>query len=211
MIIRVGRADDFKIGNPKFLADIIKEVRKEIKNFKITFVGGLSKTYEKELVKLGVFNNISTIKTVSNEKDLINIYLNAKISAHVCGLGESFGYSIAESMALQTPVIVNSTPFYYLPFKKQDNAQMELVKNLENGLVVRPYDSKAFAKALITLIKNDKLRINLGKNAREDANRFLASKNIRQIENFLEDIYQNKKVIEDYYPSNQDILSFFIL
>ncbi len=47
---------------------------------------------------------------------------------HTSSIGESFGYGLAEPMALGKPVIANSVPWY-------DQAQIELVRHGECGLI----------------------------------------------------------------------------
>jgi hypothetical protein len=71
--------------------------------------------------------------------------------ANTSGIGESFGFAIAEAMAAGLPVIVNSTPTV-------DNAQVELCTHGETGLVANSVG--AFAEALLTLARDrDRCRL----------------------------------------------------
>lgn len=75
---------------------------------------------------------------------------------HGSSIGESFGYGIAEPMALGKPVIANSTPWL-------DQAQIELVRHGECGFVASTVQSTA--SALETLAQDRPLRFDMGAKA----------------------------------------------
>jgi len=77
---------------------------------------------------------------------------------HGSSIGESFGYGIAELMALAKPVVVNSTPW-------QDQAQIELVSHGVCGFQASTV--KATTRALLQLAADATLRHQMGEAARK--------------------------------------------
>jgi glycosyltransferase involved in cell wall biosynthesis len=65
---------------------------------------------------------------------------------HTSSIGESFGYGIAEPMALGKPVITNSVPWH-------DQAQIELVRHQECGLIASTKNS--MSRAILELADPD--------------------------------------------------------
>jgi len=76
---------------------------------------------------------------------------------HTSSIGESFGYGIAEPMNLGKPVITHSVPW-------QDQAQIELVRNGECGLVAST--PLTMARAILRLAGDTTLRHEMGIRAR---------------------------------------------
>lgn len=91
---------------------------------------------------------------------LSEVYQISDFMLHSSGIGESFGLSIAEGMYWNLPVIVDSTP-------NLDNAQIELVDNNINGIIVN--SAMGFASAVQRLIKTDGLLKKMGENAKYKA------------------------------------------
>jgi hypothetical protein len=76
---------------------------------------------------------------------------------HTSSIGESFGYGIAEPMALGKPVITHSVPWH-------DQAQLELVQPGKSGLVASVHS--ALTRAIIHLADDSALRESLGQAAK---------------------------------------------
>jgi len=72
---------------------------------------------------------------------------------HTSSIGESFGYGIAEPMALGKPVITHSVPWH-------DQAQLELVRAGETGLIASVISS--LTRAILQLADDPALRASLG-------------------------------------------------
>jgi glycosyltransferase involved in cell wall biosynthesis len=72
---------------------------------------------------------------------------------HTSSIGESFGYGVAELMAMGKPVITNSVPWH-------DQAQIELVRHGECGLVAST--AKSMKMAVLQLAADDALRTSFG-------------------------------------------------
>lgn len=77
---------------------------------------------------------------------------------HTSSIGESFGYGIAEPMALGKPVITHSVPWH-------DQAQLELVLPKKTGLVASITPS--LANSILQLAGNPIWRETLGQSARQ--------------------------------------------
>jgi glycosyltransferase involved in cell wall biosynthesis len=92
-------------------------------------------------------------KETSNFTWLEKLYASADLMIHASDWGESFGYTIAEGMAAELPVITRSTPWC-------DNAQVELVKNRETGFVC--WSIPEMGRRLIELCENAPLRSKIG-------------------------------------------------
>lgn len=101
--------------------------------------------------------NIILIDKVIGDENLRKIYSMFDVFALVADQGESFGHVLAESMLCEVPSVVLSTPWF-------DNSQVEVVGHMKGGLVA--LSSRGFQSALIEILRNKKLRLNLGKNAR---------------------------------------------
>lgn len=76
---------------------------------------------------------------------------------HTSSIGESFGYGIAEPMALQKPVITNSVPWH-------DQAQIELVQHGKCGFVASSV--RTMSAAILRLSNDVKTCNDYGRNAR---------------------------------------------
>ncbi|NJK90804.1 MAG: glycosyltransferase [Blastochloris sp.] len=77
---------------------------------------------------------------------------------HTSSIGESFGYGLAEPMALGKPVITNSVPWH-------DQAQIELVRHGECGLIASTLPS--MKAAILRMAENEEWRVKCGELARE--------------------------------------------
>lgn len=72
---------------------------------------------------------IHVIPETFRDSDLRKIYATMDVMLHIADQGESFGYSIVESISVGTPVVTLSTPW-------GDNTQVELVSTGATGVVV---------------------------------------------------------------------------
>ncbi len=104
---------------------------------------------------------------------------------HSSGIGESFGLSLAEAMYWGLPVIVDSTP-------GMDNAQIEVIDNGKNGIVVN--SSRGFVTAAKKLTTDRELMKKFGASGKYKAEKLYSDKNvIKQWELLFIEGLQNKK------------------
>ncbi len=75
---------------------------------------------------------------------------------------EGFGMTLAEAMSYSSPAVSYACP----------EGPKEIVADGENGFLVPQGNIKEFARKMGTLMKDDRLRIRMGKKAREDVRRF---------------------------------------
>jgi hypothetical protein len=87
-------------------------------------------------------NNCVILPLTSDEQELRTTIASLDVVLNISPIGESFGYSIAEGMALSKPVIANITPW-------QDMAQVELVRQGETGFLTGTVSSLADAMRML--------------------------------------------------------------
>jgi glycosyltransferase involved in cell wall biosynthesis len=95
---------------------------------------------------------------------------------------EAFGIVVLEAMATAKPVIVTDIP-----------GVRELVRHRKEGLIVEPFDVRALAQAIETLIGDRDLRNRMGSSARERVlTNFTWDKLARDTEKIYEDVLAEK-------------------
>ena len=176
----------------------------KIPNIKYVIVGS------PQSKKNEILNNINFLDKLS-ENEVIQFYNLIEVLAHSSKIGESFGYTIAESMAAGKPVVVNSTPLV-------DNAQIELVDNGITGFVANT--PKDYANALIFLLKNKDKSKEMGQAGYEKVKKCYDARKLTKIlEKLYIDILKEKQFeIEssivkryekiEYFPSKDEIDNF---
>ncbi|WP_283403977.1 glycosyltransferase family 4 protein [Halorubrum sp. DM2] len=125
---------------------------------------------KREIKRRGLDDNCHYIDYI-HPREVYKFYDSIDVMAHSSKIGESFGYVIAESLARETPVVVNSTPM-------RDNAQIELVDHGETGFVAN--SSQSFASAIIELIEDDDKRRKFGKTGKKRALQRFGPKKVTQ-------------------------------
>ncbi len=132
------------------------------KKFTIKIVGDgkLKKALEKLSESLNVSDVVKFTGSVSNGK-LAGVYQNcdAFVLPSIYKT-EAFGISQLEAMASGKPVVSTDIKGSGVSFVNKNNV---------TGLVVRPKDEIALANAMMKLLDNKKLRVEMGKNARKRA------------------------------------------
>jgi len=101
---------------------------------------------------------------------------------------ENFGFAVFEAMACRIPIVVSDTLNYAKQFS--DN---------QTGLIVRR-EPKAFAKAILTLLRNPDLRNEMGQNGLRMARAFSWEECCRKVEMAIKSILQNKPFPGELYP-----------
>jgi hypothetical protein len=97
------------------------------------------------------------LQATSDANELAASQLACDAILHTSSIGESFGYGIAEPMALGRPIITHSVPWH-------DQAQLELVLHGECGLIAN--GRRTMSKAILRFAKDDEFRAECGERSR---------------------------------------------
>ncbi len=100
---------------------------------------------------------IAILSATADSHDLTVSQMACDVVLHTSSIGESFGYGIAELMALGKPVITNSVPWH-------DQAQIELVRHGEAGLIASTLSS--MTAAILRIAQSNELRVACGESAK---------------------------------------------
>lgn len=164
----------------KRIPDLLKitaELRKNPAFKLLILAGGDFKQYEKEVKKLKIQKNI-VVK--NNIKDIEN-YINAADCGIYASDHESFGMGILESMAYGKPVIATNA-----------GGVPEVLRDNQDGFLVKVGDIKNFTGKLKMLIKNPQLRQELGRSAFNHAvNKFSTNVVVGQYLNYYQKILKD--------------------
>lgn len=101
---------------------------------------------------------IILMRTTADQGSLNIAQMACDAILHTSSIGESFGYGIAEPMALGRPVITHSVPWH-------DQAQLELVEHGECGLVANCL--RTMVGAILQLAGDREMRVRYGERGRE--------------------------------------------
>ncbi|MEM3385516.1 MAG: glycosyltransferase family 4 protein [Nitrososphaeria archaeon] len=160
------------------LLHAIKLTSNELPRIKLHIVGdGPLIGYLRQLVdKLDIRNNVKFWSYIKH-RNVVNMYISADICV-VPSLFESFGLTVLESMAAGKPLIASAV-----------GGIVDIVRNGENGLLVRPNNPQALSKAILKISFDGNLRIKLIKNALNTALKYswdkIAEKYVALYENLI--------------------------
>ena len=101
---------------------------------------------------------IYILPATADSDELAATQMACDVVLHTSSIGESFGYGLAEPMALGKPVITNSVPWH-------DQAQIELVRHGECGLIASTVPS--MRAAILRMAQSKDLRVACGNLARK--------------------------------------------
>ena len=154
-ILYVGALSDRK--NFSFMLEVYEEVLKTHPDMKFVLIGKGNKQYvESVLSKVSekVRNGLLRVDSIDNEQ-LKFIYPLAKAFLLPSKL-EIFGMVLLEAMYLGAPVITS-----------WNGGSSTLISGKETGQIVRIFDAKLWANAVIKYVDNDEYTSNVTTNARE--------------------------------------------
>ena len=162
-----------------FLIEAMPSILRECQNAKLRIIGdGLEKGNLISLArKLGITKHVTLECLVSHSK-LLEFYRNASIFC-LPSLNEPFGKVIIEAMACGKPVVATKV-----------SGPAEIIEDGKDGILASPADSKFLAEAIIQLLNDDRMRREIGRNARRKAVK----------------TYSWKKVAQKYYQVYKDTL-----
>ena len=150
-----------------------KVVRKEIPNVRYVVYGSLdvapdySEKCSRLIKELNVEENFELGGFHSKPSE---IYNEGDISA-LSSISEGFPYTVLESMSCARPVVATDV-----------GGVKEALEGY--GVIVKPRDANAFGEGVIKLLKNDEVRQNMGRLAREQV--LLKFRNSTSIDHYLE-------------------------
>jgi len=142
--------------------------------------GPLKKDLEK-WVKLNRLKNVIFEGKIPEEK-MPSFYKSCDIFCSPAIFGESFGLVLLEAMASGAPVVAFANEGY-----------KEVLKGKGARFLAEPRDYKTLAKKLETLIKNPKLRKEMGEWGIKEAQNYAWSKISSRVLNFYHLCWQNKQ------------------
>lgn len=133
---------------------------KEFGNVQIEFVGDTfghhpNITFKAELVKYAQDQSIDRYVTFSDiSKNVIEKYLGSSVFLNFSN-SESFSRTVLEAMVLGMPVIATKS-----------GGPQELIEHNKDGMLIEIENVQEAYDSMFLLVKNEKLRLSLGKNAR---------------------------------------------
>lgn len=175
LVTFVGRLAPYK--GPQFLFEAIPNVLREVPETKFMFVG----SSRFETAKIGDITILPEVKKAViftgyvNDEFLPNLYAACDVFCYP-SLWEGFGLTPAEAQASGKPVVAFNTC-----------AIPEVVQNGVTGMLVSPKDSRGLARAIVRLLRDPTLRMEMGQKARSRAERLFSwEKSARQTQNVYE-------------------------
>lgn len=153
LVVFAGKLTAYK--GVKYLVGAAKRIDGEI----FILGDGSQRKHLEEMVKNNKITNVTFIGHLGNNtRFLIKLYSRADVFVAPSIWDEPLGLVILEAMACETPVVVTRKGGIPLA-----------VKDGKNGLFIKARNSTDIAEKVNYLIKNDKLRLNMGKRARKIA------------------------------------------
>ena len=150
-ILFVGRLEKRKGLN--YLIAAYRQVRKEYPSSRLIVVGPgtrLRKKYEKQVRDSGLADDVVFVGPVSSD-ELPRYYKTADIFCAPATGQESFGIVLLEAMAVGKPIVASNIGGY-----------ASVLTHGREGLLVKPKDAKALARALLGLVADEPLRREMG-------------------------------------------------
>ncbi len=154
--------------------DLVLSVLRDIKHeeevaFSYRIVGGGDKKYYQNLInKFGLQENVELVGTVRPEQ--IGSYYGECDIFVLPSVRESFGIVYLEAMYCEKPVICSS-----------QSGIAEIIENGRHGFIVQPDDPADLKQKLLTLIRDQKLRLRMGGAGKELSGNFTIEKQAKKI------------------------------
>jgi phosphatidylinositol alpha-mannosyltransferase len=160
-ILFVGRLERRKgLG---YLLNACAKVKRSFPNFRLIVVGPgtvLRLRYEKLVENMELTDNVVFVGFVPSD-ELPSYYRSADIFCAPATGGESFGIVLLEAMACGKPVVATSIQGY-----------ASVLAHDEEGLLVPPQNAESLAQALLALLHDKSLRLQMGSKGRIKAEKY---------------------------------------
>ena len=114
--------------------------------------------YLESMITPDLAGKVALVGMVEPRSTFVDYYYDADVFAFTPIWNEGFGLPPVEAMAAGTPVVTS-----------RSGATVETVIDQENGFLVEKNDPQATAQAILKLLRNDSVRITLGRAARRRA------------------------------------------
>ncbi len=161
------------------LIDAFKQVIAEYSDIHLWILGDgeLRQVIEDEVKKSGIVEKTSLVGLVDNPYDYL---VMADICIFPSHQGDGLMGTVLESMAARKPIITTI-----------NNGNEDVIKNGENGILIRPNNISDLKKSIINLIGDTNARTRLGENAEKFIAEHVAwEKNSKKPSNILNEISQ---------------------
>jgi glycosyltransferase involved in cell wall biosynthesis len=172
--IILGRLSRPNLDDGEFIIEVLLRIFAKFPRVHFVCVGA-SKAFTVNAHKLGLAKVHCLLPTTDEAR--IDQFLQAlDIFLHYRREGETFGLNIAEAMSRGIPIVSHKS--------EVDNAQVELItQDRRSGIVCDKLSVDAYVAALEKLITDSSLRLQLGQNARQTAEKhFCAGELTRTLE-----------------------------
>lgn len=158
-VINIGRFTSDK--RQDLLLDIWQSISLRHMDWKLKLVG-LGELKEQLLQKVINYNLHDSVEVVDPVKEVESLFLNSSIFAFTSKY-EGFGMVLAEAMACGVPCICFDVP----------SGPRDIIKNNIDGFLIDCDNMQEYVNKLDLLITNNHMRIEMGKNAKQNIQRFL--------------------------------------
>ncbi len=176
--------DAFIIGNVGRMVPVkgqvyfIRAVPQILKEFPQTHFllmgeGELKETLKKEVKKLKVENCFHFIPP---QEEVLPVFSSLDLFV-LPSLNEGMGRVIVQAMAMGKPVVATRV-----------GGVPDLITDGVNGFLVPPKDEHSLAQAIIKILRNPSLRLEMGKRGKERAQEFSLENMIKKIENLYQEV-----------------------
>jgi glycosyltransferase involved in cell wall biosynthesis len=172
--ILLGRLSRPNLDDGEFILEVLLRVLVKFPQVHFVCIGASNAFIERSReLRLG---NVHCLLPTTDESRINQFLRGLDIFLHYRREGETFGLNIAEAMSRGIPIVSHRSEF--------DNAQIELItKDRLSGIVCDKLAVDAYVAAVEKLIVDSSLRLELGQNARQTAEKhFCAGKLTRTLE-----------------------------
>jgi len=179
LIAIIGRIDPEK--NVDLTVKAVAKVRMKIPNIKLAIVGDGQLRPQVEKVVDALDMRKSVLFTGYVDQAMVASINKASQIILFASVGDTLPTVLIEGMSLEKPIIAVN-----------DLAIVDLVHNKKNGIIVNK-SADEMAEGIITLLEDDKLRLQYGKASYEFSKAFSIQNHVDNLENFYRELIEKKK------------------